>query len=54
MSGNGVPIGGGLAVTGLAIPFGWYFVIGIAVLVLGFLLVRVAMRRSAKRSPRHA
>ncbi len=53
MSGNYGPIGGGLAATGLALPFGWYFVIAIAVLVVGFLLVRVAMRSRARRTPRH-
>ena len=54
MSGNAVPFGGGLAVTGLALPFGWYFVIAVVVVVLGFLLVRLAMRRKAKHTPRHA
>ena len=54
MSGSGGPIGGGLAVTGLAIPFGWYFVIAVAAIVIGFLLIRVAVRHSQRRhTPRH-
>jgi len=54
MSGSATPIGGGLAVTGLALPFGWYFVIAVAAIVIGFLLVRVVMRRNNRRRPRHA
>jgi Flp pilus assembly protein TadB len=47
MSGN--PVGPGIAVTGLAIPLGWYVVVAVALLVLGFLLVRYVVRTNNRR-----
>lgn len=47
-------VGPSLAITGLAIPFGWYFVIAAVLVVLGFVLVRLAVRRGKNRLEQRA
>lgn len=48
-TGQSGPVAGGLALTGLALPFGWYFVAAIALIVVGYLLVRHAVRARDRR-----
>ena len=45
MYGTPVVVGGGaLAVTGLGLPLGWYFTAAVALMVVGFIVVRATMR----------
>ncbi len=54
MSSSATPYGGALAVTGLALPLGWYVVLGVAVIVIGFLLVRTAMKHRKRAEVAHS
>ncbi len=49
--GNGGIIAGGgaLAATGLGMPLGWYFTASVAMLTVGFVLTRIAVRRRQRR-----
>ena len=46
---SGSPVGPGIALTGLAIPLGWYVVVAVALLVMGFVLVRYVVRTNNRR-----
>lgn len=48
-TGRGGSFASVLAATGVAIPFGWYFVLAIAAIVVGYLLVRYAVRAQDRR-----